>query len=56
MDFHEWYDNLPKFTKNYLIGVLVTTFTITYMPQLPLIQWIYFDLDKVMGLQVNSIY
>lgn len=56
MDFHEWYNNLPKFTKNYLIGALATTFIGTYMPQLPLISWIYFDVDKVLGLQVKFIF
>lgn len=36
MDFQDWFESVPKFTRSFMIGVLATSILITYYaPSIP---------------------
>jgi hypothetical protein len=47
MDFGQWFNSLPKFTKFYMIAVFATAFCITYVKFLPVGYYFVLLLDRV---------
>jgi Derlin-2/3 len=48
MEFEQFYNSLPKFTKFYMISVFVVTFFTTYVKAFPLGYWLILDIDKIL--------
>ncbi len=47
MEFEQFYNSLPKFSRFYMISVFVMTFCISYV-RLPIANYLVFSLDDVM--------
>lgn len=47
MEFQQWYNSLPNFTRIYMVSVFVTTFCISYIKHLPVGMWFVLDFDLV---------
>jgi Derlin-2/3 len=47
MEFEQFYNSLPKFSRFYMITVFVVTFCISYVRFVPVAYWTVLDLDLV---------
>jgi hypothetical protein len=47
MDFQQFYNSLPKFTRIYMISVFVTTFCITYLKGIPIFYYFFYNYEFI---------
>lgn len=45
MEFKEWFKDLPKITRTYMICTLLVTLSVTF-PKISIWKWIYLDFSK----------
>ena len=47
MDFQQWFNQIPKFTRSYLLSTFIVTFCISYIPNIPVFYYLFLHYDLV---------